>query len=392
MSKKSIFLSICSLSTILCFKYLTGEDEMLYLDNRPVETMNQYDCASLQTQTKWKGRIVVLWSGLGEFAWAKRLENACRNLGWLCRTSIDPAELSDYDRLVQDRASTPEEIQDLIQQIDPDCVISLKWDRIYSKTIPNYLSASGVFKRVSNPSLDSSIYHNERSMGDLLAFNGILHTVGIEPLKEFFESSGKRFHSMEWYPSSTATDYQPVEHKALFYCGFQWDSKRNGAEYRKMFSLLDQQGGLNIYGPVDKWDCAPNSVKGMTFDENEFRLAMRESGIVLVLHTQGNLDQGAPAARVFEAAAACCVIISDMHPFIIKEFGDSILYVDHTQPGEILFQQIEDHRKWILEHPIEAEAMARKAHSIFFSKFTLERQLETFKEFHLHVLEELDAH
>lgn len=51
-------------------------------------------------QVKWKGRIVVLWSGLGEYAWAKRLENASKKLGWECRISVDPAELSAYDKLV----------------------------------------------------------------------------------------------------------------------------------------------------------------------------------------------------------------------------------------------------------------------------------------------------
>ena len=331
-------------------------------------------------EVNWNGRILVLWSGLGEFAWAKRLENACNTLGWECITSIDPAELSDYDRLVQDKPSTPTEIQSLINQHKPDCVISLKWDHIYSKEVPHYLSATGVFNRITDPT--------GAPPNDLLSFNGILHATSIEALIKFFEDNGKKCNSMEWYPSSTATEYDPVKPKTIFYCGFQWDNKRNGSEYRKMFSLLDEEGYLDIYGPAHKWDCAPNAVRGMTFNEEEFRLAMRKSGIVLVLHTQGGIEKGAPAARVFEAAAACCVIISDQHPFIMREFGDCILYVDHTKTGEALFQEINLHRKWILDHPIEAELMARKAHEIFSTKFTLEMQLKAFKDFHLKVLKE----
>ncbi len=347
---------------------------------KKIETDSQPFYIHPNADVNWKGRLVVLWSGLGEFAWAKRLENACKKLGWKCVISIDPAELSEYDKLVQDKPSTPQEVQSLIKQHEPDCVISLKWDRIYSKDVPNYLSATGVFKRITDPTLAPP--------KDLLDFNGILHTTGAESLKKYFYDNCKKFNSMEWYPSCTATEYSPIQPKTIFYCGFQWDNKRNGPEYRKMFSLLDQGGHLDIYGPAHKWDCAPNAVRGMTFNEEEFRLAMQKSGIALVLHTQGNLDQGAPAARIFEAAAACCVIISDKHPFIIREFGNCILYVDHTQPGEILFQEIDTHRKWILDNPKEAESMARRAHAIFSKKFTLEIQLEEFKAFHLKVLDE----
>lgn len=350
--------------------------------------------ASPQHHETWNGRIVVLWSGLGEFAWAKRIENACRKLGWECVTSIDPAELSEYDKLVQDRPSTFEEIQTLISKHQPDCVISLKWERIYAKDIPHYLSVTGVFNHLIRPDYLSGIKVVDPDNADLvfapakdlLSFNGILHSMEIEPLKDYFVQHGKKLNSMEWYPSSTASEYSPVIPQTIFHCGFQWDEKRNGLEYRKMFSSLDQEGYLDIYGPAHKWDCTPNSVRGMTFDEEEFRLAMRKSGIVLILHTKKNIEQGAPAARIFEAAAACCVIISDKHPFIVKEFGDCILYIDHTQPGYVLFQQIKAHRKWILENPEEAELMAKRAHAIFSEKFTLEKQLETFKNFHLHLL------
>lgn len=389
MPKNPKIFCICCLILLISFKYVTVKNEMVstnILEKMGSESPSVYTHA--KTDKIWKGRLIVLWSGLGEFAWAKRLENACKKLDWKCIISIDPAELSDYDKLVQDKSSTPEEIQSLIKQHEPDCVISLKWDHIYSKDVSNYLSAAGVFGHVINPTLAKDVDLHAKT--DLLAFNGILHATNVESLKDYFVHNGKKFHSMQWYPSCTETEYHPVQPQKLFCCGFQWDDKRNGPEYRKMFSLLDQEGFLDVYGPAHKWDCTPNSVRGMTFDEEEFRLAMRKSGIVLVLHTQGNLDLGAPAARIFEAAAACCVIISDKHPFIMREFGDCILYVDHTASGEVLFQQIDTHRKWILDHPKEAESMARRAHEIFSAKFTLEKQLREFKTFHLKILNEYD--
>jgi hypothetical protein len=363
---------------------------------------------SLQTENiiqkknvEWNGRIVVLWSGLGEYAWSKRLEEACKKLNWECITSIDPAEYSEYDRLVQEKASTSHEIQELLQKHKPDCVISLKWDRIYSDQIPHYLSATGVFSKTFDLVYTHGVPHRLAPEGgrmekvenpadvqphDLLGFNGILNTTSnIQAFENFFVKNNKPFHTMLWYPSSTASEYKPVEATRIFHCGFQWDSKRNGPEYRKMFSLLDNEGFLDIYGPPHKWDCAPNSVRGMTFIEEKFREAMRASGIVLILHSDGNLKEGAPAARIFEAASAGCVIICDQHPFIMREFGDSVLYVDHTQLGDVIFKQITDHRQWILSHAKEAEAMAKKAHGIFSEKFTLEKQLENFKTFHLKI-------
>lgn len=322
------------------------------------------------SQKQWKGRIVVIWSGLGEYAWAKRMQRACQNLGWEMKMIIDPAELSAYDRLVQDRPSTQEEVELLVQEFDPDCVISLKWHRIYAKGVPHYLSVTGVFQ-------------DYKPREDLLQFNGFLMTTKAEALEQFVIGQSAVFHSMEWYPSATATEYRYIEPKEIFYCGFQWDRKRNGPEYQKMFSLLDQTGRLNIYGPAHKWDCAPHSVRGMTFEEEQFQQAMQESGIVLVLHTQRNIDQSAPAARVFEAAAASCIIITDKNPFIEKEFGDCVLYVDQDLPGEELFQQIWEHYQWILANPDKVKEMVKRAHEIFFSKFTLEKQLEKLRLFHL---------
>ena len=330
-------------------------------------------------EKQWKGKIIFLWSGLGEYAWAKRLENACQNLGWQCWIRNDPASISSNDRLILEKAPTSDEIQQLIEEQQPDCVISLRLPSIYSLEIPHYLAKTGTERDVSGK------LHNPGN--NLLSISGFLCCVPkLTSLKAYLEKNGKKFNALPWYPSSTATQYEPVIPRALFFCGFQWDSKRNGKEYRKMFSLLDQKGYLEIYGPVKKWTCAPNSVKGMTFDEEEFRKAMRNAGVVLVLHAERNLKLAAPAARIFEASAASCVIISDKHPFIVQEFGDCVLFVDDKQSGEALFQQIDAHLEWILSHPEEAKEMARKAHAIFSEKYTLEKQLLDFKNFHLEIL------
>jgi hypothetical protein len=70
----------------------------------------------------------------------------------------------------------------------------------------------------------------------------------------------------------------------------------------------------------------------------------------------------------------------------MKEFGDSVLYVDDEKGGEELFRQVYDHYRWILSHPEEAEEMARRAHAIFLEKFTLEMQMLQLAEMHRDLL------
>lgn len=100
---------------------------------------------------------------------------------------------------------------------------------------------------------------------------------------------------------------------------------------------------------------------------------MNQHGISLVLHNGGHLQNKAPSGRIFEAAAAAAVIISDEHAFVKREFKNSVLYIDHRKFD--LFSQIEKHMQWIKANPEKARAMAEKAHQIFLQKFTLEDQL-----------------
>lgn len=314
----------------------------------PKESLHLTD--NTTASKKWKGKVLILWVGFGEYAWTKRLENACKRMGWECQISLDPLYYSYYDQIIEKNRPESFYLKSLIETWEPDCIINIKWDMLewdgtYSKRVPCYVANQGSIAR----------------------------------------RCGEEVHSIDWYPSCSATEYDAVVPKTLFVSGCQWDAKRNKTEYQNLFSLLDQQGHLDIYGPAERWSCAPNSVRGMTFDEEEFRQAMRKSGIVLIVHTEYNFVYKDPSARIFEAASASCVIISDRQPFIVKEFGDSVLYIDSDISGEELFSQVEMHYQWILTHPEESEMMARKAHSIFSEKFTLEKHLEDFKKFHLEI-------
>lgn len=334
---------------------------------------------SLQ-EVKKRYKIFILWAGLGEYEWAKRLEKACTELGWESQSSFSMEELY-YEKFLPEgiQPMDPLTLQKTIEEFEPDLIISLRDDRIFSSKFPNYLVLSG-----GGP----EYYHwiNDK----ILKFDGILHaSKAMGSLKIYMEAAGKKFFGICWYPSCAKTSYQELDPKKIFYCGFQWDTKRNGAEYRKMFSLLDGRGYLEVYGLPTLWEFTPNSRKGLLpFDGESITQAIKKSGIALVLHTTAHIEFGAPTSRIFEAASAGSVIISDKNPFIVENFGDSVLYIDGDKNGEELFQQIDGHYNWIINHPKEAEEKARRAHQIFVEKFSLEDQLLNLAALHEEILKE----
>ncbi|MBA3721543.1 MAG: glycosyltransferase family 1 protein [Parachlamydiaceae bacterium] len=338
------------------------------------EKMNGAESPAIAPNPSKKYKMVVYWAGLGEYEWAKRLEKASHKLGWECINCYSGDNMTDFEKQFVDKPT--QSIEETIKQHKPDFIISLKEDKIFTKAVPNYLCITGVFKQYFFP--------NPWDSKKVLDFAGVLYaSQNANNLKAFVEGCGKVFYGMSWYPSCASTDYIQVVPKKLFYCGFQWDGKRNGEEYHKMFSLLDQCGYLNVYGPKESWQCAPNSTKGLLpFDGESISRAIREAGVTLVSHAQTHMELETPTSRIFEAASSCSVIISDKHPFIMREFGDSVLYIDGDKNGDDLFKQIDSHMKWILLHPKEAEIMARKAHTIFTEKFTLEKQLQNLAELH----------
>ncbi len=99
-----------------------------------------------------------------------------------------------------------------------------------------------------------------------------------------------------------------------------------------------------------------------------------------------HIEAGMPSLRLFEALAANVVIISDMHPFVIENFGDNILYYDQYADSETMFKQVKSHYDWIKANSEEAKAMAGRAHKIFLDKFTIEKDLPRLARMHEYVV------
>jgi hypothetical protein len=322
-----------------------------------------FDFSQIQTERKPIRILALHRNGTGEKEAIVRMEQACRNLGWeLYSCSSNPSFWKRHFLF--------NPLQRVIQAVEPDFTLNFQCKEKFAPGINFVSMASGVH-----------LYFDEQDQVDLnklAVFDGFLPTFqDIGVLQRKIESVGAPFHGMIWLFTCPHRHYTHVEPRSLFYCGSNWDKTRKGLAYRKLFKLLDNRQDVAIYGPKKAWNFLSHVYRGsLPFDGNSLIKAMQSAGIVLILHSESHIKGNSPTARIFEAAAASCVVISDLHPFVVKEFGDSVLYIDQTKEPEEILKQIEGHLNWVYENREEAIEMAKRAHRIFEERFTLEAQFQ----------------
>lgn len=180
------------------------------------------------------------------------------------------------------------------------------------------------------------------------------------------------------YFSVPSRPYKQLKFDTVFYAGMNWDKKRRDG-FADIYKMLDQKGALHVYGPASSWE--GHGLSGyegaLDFQSESIIKAIQRAGICLVFHSEGHIQSGMPSARVFEAAAASAMIISDRHPFVEAHFSDCVLFIDESKPVEDIKQQITKHIDWIQNHPGEAAQMAKKANHIMNTHFSAEKQIQT---------------
>lgn len=182
---------------------------------------------------------------------------------------------------------------------------------------------------------------------------------------------------MNWYPTSYTTYLQPHPTTLTYFRERLTDKVLTSKKYLNLWNQLETQNYFRMYG-----DPPHENYKSLQYPASDGKSLLQEinkNGIYLTLHTEPYLKQGVPTGRIFEAAAAAALIISDRHPFVEREFKDTVLYIDENR--EDLFEQIDAHMQWIKLHPEEATQKARLAHAIFLQKFTQEQQLARLYEY-----------
>jgi hypothetical protein len=174
----------------------------------------------------------------------------------------------------------------------------------------------------------------------------------------------------EWLWTCKDRPYEHTHKKYLFYDG------THDFDNDILFTFLHLRQYLNIYG--EHWKYLHDSYRGILDDEDHYFSAMREDGIVLVMHTKEEIKNETPSKKAFEAISAGATVITD-NPFFTKHFNHSVLQIN---PRHKKCLQIAELVGWCLDHPKKAERKAFEAHLIFSDKFSYGAQLRRLGEMH----------
>lgn len=308
--------------------------------------------------------LITHRKGLGEEEMANRVALVAKGMG------IDAHVVTERPSNGFVRHFFPNLTRFIAKQYRPTLIISLQGGQIDYKGAKKLMALT----HGSDYYFGSSAVQPINTLSNFDAF--LVGFPDKERLTKYF-CGDRCSKKLSWYTTCPKTPYRPVKQFRLFYCGSNWSTTSFGRKYEKLFSRLDATGYLDIYGKKNQWRHAPKSYrKFIKADGESIIQIMHETGVALVLHAPDHFEGRVPTARIFEAAAASNVIISDRHPFILENFKDSVLYIDTTKTSEEIFDQIDERMKWIQANPEKALKLAKRAHKIFAQNFTLESQLE----------------
>lgn len=359
--------------------YLSKQGFLYYYQNHD----EQYDWLKEYKETKIKNKYKIVFiitehGAIADREAGYRILAACKNLGWEVYT------FENVDQHIEE-----------INKINPDFVFTNKW-----KTDIGLKNASIQYKTYALVAHPTTTYFDdalsfypkfkEHKFPELKMFDGfVISCPHLSLFKNYIEDQGKKFYGFRGFSSVQYQDYEEIDPKQLVYMGVNWDSKRKGSKFSTIFKTLAEKNEAVFYGSQESWEnLVGPAYKG--YFEGKDGLAVidliRKYGISLLLHSNQHIQTSTPSGRVFEAAAAGGIGISDLHPFIIENFGNNFLYIDTNKSAEDIIKQIEKHLKWIKENPDQVHQMTRNAYEIFINKYTLEELLENIAHMHEQIL------
>jgi hypothetical protein len=283
-----------------------------------------------------------------EAEWIRRCFTACSRLGF------EPVEVVTSDDIIRCQPDCVLVTHEYSPKLTPFPTLGLMWS-------PPAFFAEDPVRRRSILSLD----------GYLCGSREIAQWID-----DFTTGHGKRavIHDGPMLPSTP--DAGPAgllpTQLAIMYAGLHWDGSRHG----EIFRGLDGRVPLRLYGPPQAWADRGASYQGtLPFDGVSVIGAIREAGIALCLHKAAHREANCPSTRLFEAAAAGALIISDDFDFPREWFRDSVLYVDAELPAPMVIDQILSHVEWANRNPVAANRHARRSNELFRRCLTLEHML-----------------
>ncbi|SHF19263.1 phosphoglycerol transferase [Kaistia soli DSM 19436] len=198
---------------------------------------------------------------------------------------------------------------------------------------------------------------------------------------EFSTGTQKPRSDFLFLPTAPATDFvpRPDGHAyELVYVGVHWDGKRHSG----LLEQLHASGDIALYGPAGNWRGYEGSFRGeVPYDGISMQAALARHGIALCVHKDDHRAADTPSMRLFEAAAAGCLIITDEIPFAGRVLGDSVFRLDLTQAPEINAARVREIIAFANADPAAAGAMARRSHDILKRDFSLEDAVDRCCDF-----------
>ena len=255
-----------------------------------------------------------------------------------------------------------------------DLVICLHpYNEFSKKGCSNYLLVFHPFTYLDDKRRFKPIYEE---------YDGYLLTINDrKTLRKGLKEKNKRFNYIRFYPTVYNVPYKKLELNDLVVMIPVWGNRLIDSKFETLYKLLSDAGCAKFYGISQNKNIDPQYYMGsIPFDGTSVIDVLQRHGIALVFHSDIHNKELIPSSRVFEAAAASAVIISDENMFVKYHFGDSVFYIDTSASGESIFNQIQGHLNTISQDPKKALKMAKKAHQIFIKKFTMERQLMDLKD------------
>ncbi len=329
---------------------------------------------------KDKYKVVIITNNGGEASYVDYFKYAAEKAGW---------EVQIYFNQTLGH-------EEAILAFDPDFIIfsayadnNIMYREIYGHRSKKYALFLSPLQLIKGQFRKNRPYEPEGSFQNLLNFShGVLtSSKEVDFYRVIFDNAGKPFNGLQILPLAPKLINEPAEPKSLMWMSGGWDKFRSSSNYKKFINMLAETVPMKVYGHYYAASfLKPNTYDGYIPSSLEIFDALRKNGIYLLTHSEQHINADTPTLRIFEAVAANVVVISDMHPFAIENFGDNFLYFDQNADAETMYKQVKAHMDWIKANPEKAKAMAARAHQIYLEKFTLDKDLSRIAKMHEYIL------
>lgn len=191
---------------------------------------------------------------------------------------------------------------------------------------------------------------------------------------------GKDKNIIALYLAQDIRPYNKLDMNKALITGTLWGCNRNSTRFAMALKRLADDGLLVGVGAKIHLEFLKDAYLGRMEDfgttPDAIDMLQKKYGIALIAHSQEHMLEGIPTSRILEAVANGALVISDKNKFLLKFFGDTILYFDIYGDTEEIYQQIRNHIIWAKNNPDKAHIKTRKAYQIFVDSFDMEKELD----------------